>query len=109
MERNIQKIGLVNWDVLLLAGVIVMGASRYANSSTAEVGTLFIGLGFLVALISAFQVRLIAKQDHTGVVDAHRRTPFFVAPASRDGTIMGASRPSTAGGTNGHRIRLPHL
>ncbi|MCL5095963.1 MAG: protease modulator HflK [Candidatus Omnitrophica bacterium] len=58
MDRNIQKIGLLNLLVLLVAGSAVAAVSRYANSATGQSGALFLGFGLLVAMVSYFQARL---------------------------------------------------
>lgn len=58
MERSIQKNGLVNLLVLLLAGVAAFAAARYANSLSGQVAAVFAGLGVLVAFVSWFQMRL---------------------------------------------------
>ncbi|HOX02246.1 MAG TPA: protease modulator HflK [Candidatus Paceibacterota bacterium] len=58
MERNFQKIGGVNLVVLLAAGVVAALVSRYAQSATGQVGVVFLGMGFLVAVVSWFQIRL---------------------------------------------------
>ncbi len=58
MERNIQKNGLVNLVVLLVVGLAAWAAARYANSFAGEAAVAFVGLGFLVAAVSWFQMRL---------------------------------------------------
>lgn len=63
MERNIQKIGLVNWVLLLVAGAIAAYLARYTNSATGYVGAVYIGLGFLAAVVSYFQMRLETREQ----------------------------------------------
>lgn len=58
MERSIQKIGVVNWTLLLVVGAISAAVARYAGTATGTVGVAFVGLGFLVAVVSYFQMRL---------------------------------------------------
>ena len=58
MERNIQKNGLINLLVLLVAGVAAFAVARYSNSLAGQVGVVFLGLGVLVAAVSWFQMRL---------------------------------------------------
>lgn len=58
MERNIQRIGAVNWFVLLGVGAADAAVATYAGSTVGTVGTVFIGIGFLAALFSYFQMRL---------------------------------------------------
>lgn len=62
MERNIQKIGLLNFLILLLAGGISYSLARYSNSLAGQVGAVFFALGFFVALIGLFQIGLEAKE-----------------------------------------------
>ena len=62
MERNIQKIGVVNWFALLIVGAISAVVARYAASAAGTVGVAFIGIGFLVALVSYFQMRLQERE-----------------------------------------------
>ncbi|MGN6386221.1 MAG: protease modulator HflK [Verrucomicrobiota bacterium] len=63
MERNIQKIGIVNFIILLIAGGISIVLSRYSNLFSGEVGAVFFGAGFIVALVSYFQMGLEAKEQ----------------------------------------------
>lgn len=58
MERNIQKIGLVNLVVLLFVGGAAAFLAFYANTFAGQAGLAFLGLGFLVAAVSYFQMRL---------------------------------------------------
>ncbi|MCI0541654.1 MAG: hypothetical protein L0Z50_41170, partial [Verrucomicrobiales bacterium] len=58
MERNIKKIGIVNLLVLFVVGVAGFGLARYANALSGQVGSIFLGLGFLVLAVSYFQMRL---------------------------------------------------
>jgi len=58
MERNTQKNGLVNMLGLLVACVVAAVIGKIANSATSAVGAVFLGMGFLVAAISYFQMRL---------------------------------------------------
>src|SRR2546425_13262310 len=62
MDRSIQKIGVVNWITLLAVGVVSAGVARYAASATGRVGATFVGLGFLVAAVSYFQMRLEERE-----------------------------------------------
>lgn len=58
MERNIQKIGVINLTVLFLVGLVGFVLAKYSESLAGQVGAVFFGIGFLVALISYFQMRL---------------------------------------------------
>ena len=58
MERNVQKNGLVN----LVAAVVIFAAAlvvtTYAHTLAGQAGSVFLGLGMLVALTGWFQMRL---------------------------------------------------
>lgn len=58
MERNTQKNGLINLLVLLGIGVAAFAVARYSNSLAGQVTVVYLGLGFLVAAVSWFQMRL---------------------------------------------------
>lgn len=64
MDRNIQRIGLVNWIVLLGIGLANAGfATQYSGSVAAQAGAIFLLLAFLVALVSYFQMRLESREE----------------------------------------------
>ena len=58
METNRQRNALVNFVVVLLAGVATFVTSRYAHVLAGEVAAFFIGLGVVVCAVSWFQMRL---------------------------------------------------
>src|SRR5262245_42767800 len=58
MERNVNKIGIVNLLVMFVVGVAAFALARYANALSGQVGSIFLGLGFLVLAVSYFQMRL---------------------------------------------------
>lgn len=58
MQRNTQQNGLVNLLGLLAACLVAAIVGNVAQSATAAVGAVFLGVGFLVAAISYFQMRL---------------------------------------------------
>jgi regulator of protease activity HflC (stomatin/prohibitin superfamily) len=58
MERNVQKNGLVNLVAAALIFVAAFVAAAYARSLAGQVGSVFLGLGMLVAFIGWFQMRL---------------------------------------------------
>src|SRR6266704_2509935 len=62
MERNIQSIGIINWCALLVAGMVSAILARYAGAATGAAGVAFLVLGFLVALVSYFQMRLEERE-----------------------------------------------
>jgi membrane protease subunit HflK len=62
MERNIRNIGLLNFLVLLLAGGVAYILGSYSNSIAGQVSAVVFGIGFLVSLISYFQMGLEEKE-----------------------------------------------
>jgi len=62
MERSTQKNGLINLLALLVVGVAGFAVARNSNSLAGQVGTLFLGMGLLVAAVSWFQMRLEANE-----------------------------------------------
>ncbi len=62
MEQNIQRNGLINVLVLLVIGVAGFAVARSANSLAGQVSVVFIALGFLVAAVSWFQMRLERRE-----------------------------------------------
>src|SRR5256714_8734041 len=62
MEKNIQQVGIVNWFTLLAVGLFSAILARYANSAAGLVGDAFLALGFLVAAVSYFQMRLEERE-----------------------------------------------
>jgi regulator of protease activity HflC (stomatin/prohibitin superfamily) len=62
MEQNAQRTGMVNWVTLLAVAVCSMALARYAHAAAGVVGGAFLGLGFLVAVVSYFQMRLAERE-----------------------------------------------
>src|SRR5687768_17782667 len=62
MEGNTHKNGLLNAVVLLIAAAGAFAAARYSNLLSGQVAAAFIGVGFLVALVSWFQMRLEERE-----------------------------------------------
>jgi modulator of FtsH protease HflK len=58
MDQNIKRSGLINFLALLLIGVATFAIARYTNSLAGQIGTIFLGVGMLVAAVSWFQMRL---------------------------------------------------
>ena len=58
MERSTKKNGLINLVILLLVGSAGFAVARLTNSFAGQVAAVFMGLGFLVAAVSWFQMRL---------------------------------------------------
>lgn len=63
MERNLQRTGLVNLLVLLAGTGAAFVLARLAGSATMLAAAVFLLLGFLVALVSWFQMRLEAREQ----------------------------------------------
>jgi modulator of FtsH protease HflK len=61
MERKGNN-GLLNAVVLLVTAVCVYAVGRHANSLSAQVATAFVAYGFVVALVSWFQMRLEERE-----------------------------------------------
>ncbi len=58
MERNIKRTGLVNLLIISVIGAAGLIVSRYTSTFSGQAGSIFLGLGFLVAAVSYFQMRL---------------------------------------------------
>jgi modulator of FtsH protease HflK len=62
MEQNAQRTGIVNWVILLVVTIVAAALARMANSATGMATVVFLGIGFLVAAVSYFQMRLEARE-----------------------------------------------
>src|SRR5947209_19561923 len=58
MEQNAQRNAIINLLVLLAAAILLYAVGSYSHSFAAETGSIFLGLGTLVALVSVFQMGL---------------------------------------------------
>jgi len=58
MERGIQKTGVINFVLLVVAGLAGFITARYAHTLAGEVVSLFMGIGVMLAGVSLFQMRL---------------------------------------------------
>ena len=63
MERNVKKIGFLNFVILLVAGGVSIILARYCHSLSGQVAAVFFGIGALVALVSFFQSGLEEKEQ----------------------------------------------
>lgn len=63
MERNLSKNGLINAVALLAGGLGLQVLALYEKSLTAQVSAGFFLVGFLVSLVSWFQMRLALRED----------------------------------------------
>src|SRR4051794_9488811 len=82
MEQNARKNGLINFLVLLVAGSCLYAVGEYSHSLAAQVGSIFLGIGTLVALISLFHLRLesrerLEKLEFEEVAKSGRDTGLF--------------------------------
>src|SRR4030095_9601891 len=62
MELKIEPLGIINWCALLVSGVISAILAHYAGAATGMLGVAFLLLGFLVAAVSYFQMRLEERE-----------------------------------------------
>ena len=62
MDRNHTKVGLLNWMLLLIAGIVSVIVTRFVNSIAGWMASVVLGIGFLVALVSYFQMRLEERE-----------------------------------------------
>jgi modulator of FtsH protease HflK len=62
MESNVQRTGIVNWVILLVVTIVAAALARMAGSATGMATVVFLGVGFLVAAVSYFQMRLEARE-----------------------------------------------
>lgn len=97
MEQNIHRKGLVNWLLLLVVGAAAAVVGRYADSAAGLVTAVFMGLGFLVSVVSYFQMRLehrerleqmefdeLAKKTASATLFAEQAADAFPAQRSRE-------------------------
>jgi regulator of protease activity HflC (stomatin/prohibitin superfamily) len=94
MERNLQKNGLVNLVILLLVGMAGFAVARYANSLAGLLSLVFIGIGFLVAAVSWFQMRLeererLERLELDELAKGHASSALFEA---KDAEVFPAQR-----------------
>jgi modulator of FtsH protease HflK len=85
MDRNVQRIGLVNLAALLLVGFASQWLARYSGSAVCQVGVIYLGLGVLVAALSYFQMRLAAREqleqlEADELRKAHTGSALFASP-----------------------------
>jgi len=94
MERNVQKNGLVNLVAAAAIFVAAFVAAAYSHSMAGEVGSVFLGLGMLVALTGWFQMRLeenerLEKLEFDELARAKGESALFEAKESE---VFPASR-----------------
>jgi len=84
MERNIQRIGLINLLTLVALGVSGFAVARHSNTLGGVVAVIFLALGALVAAVSWFQMRLEAserleKMELDELLKTHSSSAMFEA------------------------------
>jgi len=87
MERNVQKNGLVNLVAAAVIFIAAFVAAAYARSLAGQVGSVFLGLGLLVAFVGWFQMRLeenerLEKLEFDELARAKGESALFEAKAS---------------------------
>jgi hypothetical protein len=63
MEQKTQKNGLINLLALVLVGGAGFAIARFGNTYAGLVGSVFLGIGALVAAVSWFQMRLEHREQ----------------------------------------------
>lgn len=63
MEQNYKKNGFLNWITLLVTAGCGFFFAKYAGSSSGIMGSIYLGLGFMVALVSYIQMRLAERES----------------------------------------------
>jgi membrane protease subunit HflK len=94
MERNVKKIGVVNLGLLLVVGAAGLAVSNFSDLLSGRLAMAFIGLGFLVALVSYFQMRLedrerLEKLEFDELTKSTRSATLFNA---KDAEVFPAQR-----------------
>ncbi len=62
MEQNRTKLTILNSLALLIGGLVGLAVARASHALSAQVAVCFFGIGFLVALVSYFQMRLTERE-----------------------------------------------
>src|SRR4051812_33642619 len=62
MEQNAHKNGLINLLVLLVASMCLYAVGEFTHSLAAQVGSIFLAMGTVVALVALFQMRLEERE-----------------------------------------------
>ena len=86
MGKNHHKIGLLNWVALLIVTIVGVALSRYLNSAAGLAASFIFGTGFLVAIVSYFQMRLeererLEKLDFDELVKSKSSESLFTTEA----------------------------
>ncbi len=67
MDQNAKKIGLINWVALLAVTVGLLVVSKFVSSAAGMMGAIIAGIGFLVAVLSYFQMGLEERERLEGL------------------------------------------
>ncbi|MBL9135274.1 MAG: protease modulator HflK [Verrucomicrobiales bacterium] len=62
MQRNLARIGLVNFFMLVLTGAVGLMVARQGSSFAGQAAMTFVGAGVIVTLLSWFQMRLEERE-----------------------------------------------
>lgn len=62
MQRNLARIGLVNFLLLVLTGAVGLVIARQGSSLAGQAAMTFVGTGIIVTLLSWFQMRLEERE-----------------------------------------------
>lgn len=62
MDKTHHKIGLINWVALLLATIVAVALAHFTNSASALAAAFIFGTGFLISIVSYFQMRLEERE-----------------------------------------------
>ena len=108
MERNTQRNGLVNFLILLVAGVAAFAVGRYTNSLAGQVCVIFLALGTMVAAVGWFQMRLeeserLEKLELEELSRTHADSALFEA---KDAEMFPAQPPAECHGVRHRLFRL---
>lgn len=93
MERTVHRIGLVNLLVLLVVAVVGFWLANYVRTPTGLVADCFFAFGFLIALVSYFQMRLAWREQQERLeVDELTKSPESSALFSQEAEAYPARR-----------------
>lgn len=62
MEQNRTRLTILNLVALLIVGAVGLGVARASNLLPAYVALCFVAIGFLITLVSYFQMRLVERE-----------------------------------------------
>ncbi len=93
MEQNRTRLTLLNLGALLVAGGVGIATARSAHVLSGQVAVCFLGLGFLVTLVSYFQMRLAERERLERLeYDELTKSPSASALFNKEGAGLPARR-----------------